>query len=268
MKYLHEARTAVAVFFILGAPLSPALAGGETSARVLLAQMPMRPPGPPSAGGGMQGGMTGMQPQQAPPSGGAGMAPAQPPGPPSTGGGMQGGMEDDKMGMPPQNAPGPGGGMAGMPPPGPPAAPGGMAGGGNGMMPMPAGMMQMMQAMMGQMAKMQPPPAAPLDHVEGRIAFLKAELGITEAQSQAWDQFAQALRTSREHLAEARQALVASTAGQSGVPGRLEAYERHLSMRLDSLRGARESFQRLYTVLSPAQKQNADELVAPLLASF
>ena len=263
MKYFHNARTAAAGLLIFGAPISPALAGGEGGSPILLAQMmPMQPPG---AGGGMQGGMVGMPPQQPAPNGGAGTAPAQPQGSPSAGG-MQGGMRD---GMPPQNAAGPGGGMAGMPPPGPPASPGmAGAGAGAGMMPMPAGMMQMLETMMGQMAKMQPPPAAPLDHVEGRIAFLKAELGITEAQSQAWDQFAQALRTSREHLAEARQALVASAGGQSGVPGRLEAYERHLSMRLDSLRGARESFQRLYAVLSPAQKQNADELVAPLLATF
>ncbi len=121
---------------------------------------------------------------------------------------------------------------------------------------------------MGQMAKMQGPPAAPLDHVEGRIAYLKAELGITDAQGQAWDEFAQALRTSRGHLAEARQALVISNAGQSNATSRLESYERHLSMRLDSLHAARESFQRLYALLTPAQKQAADELVVPVLVSF
>ena len=128
-------------------------------------------------------------------------------------------------------------------------------------------MMSMMSTMMGQMAKMQPP-AAPLDRVEGRIAFMKAELGVTDAQAPSWDQFAQALRTARGHLTEAGQALAASQTGQSNSPSRLEAYERHLSMRLDSLRGARESFQRLYATLSPAQKQTADELVTPLLASF
>ena len=52
------------------------------------------------------------------------------------------------------------------------------------------------------------------------------------------------------------------------APDRLKAYESHLSMRLDSLRLARESFQRLYPMLTPVQKQQADELVVPLLVSF
>ena len=133
---------------------------------------------------------------------------------------------------------------------------------------MAPGIMPMMEMMMGQMAKMQGPPAAPLDHVEGRIAFIKAELGITDAQGPAWNEFAQALRTSRGHLTEARQALVTSTGGQSSATSRLEAYEHHLSMRLDSLRTARESFQRLNALLSPAQKKAADEIVVPVLVSF
>jgi len=132
---------------------------------------------------------------------------------------------------------------------------------------MPPAMMKMMSTMMDQMGKM-PPQAAPLDHVEGRIAFMKAELAVTDAETPAWDQFALALRTARGHLTEANQALTASQNGQTGAPNRLEAYEHHLSMRLDSLRGARESFQRLYVTLDPAQKQTADELVAPLLESF
>ena len=163
-------------------------------------------------------------------------------------------MMDDKMAAPPAAA-----AMPGMPPPvAPPAA--GMAGPG-GVMTMPPPMMSSM------MAKMQSP-AVPLDRVEGRIAFIKAELNITDAQAPAFDQFAQALRTARGHLTEADQALSASQNGQFGSPGRLEAYERHLSMRLDSLRGARETYQQLYATLSPAQKQTADELVTPLLASF
>ena len=269
MKYLLKAQTAVASLLMLGAPLSPALAG--RGAEFLPADMaPIQRQGSPSIGGTRQFSMMGdkmaMPPAPAP-NGGAGMAPAPTAAP------MPGGMmDDDKMGMPPAA------GMPGMPA----APPGGMPAVGPGMMPMmgmpgmpaapPGGMPAvgpgMMEMMMGQMAKMQGPPAAPLDHVEGRIAFIKAELGITDAQGQAWDEFAQALRTSRGHLAEARQALVVSAAGQSSASSRLEAYEHHLSMRVDSLHGARESFQRLYAMLSPAQQKAADELVTPLLASF
>ncbi len=254
MKYLLKAQTAVASLLMLGAPLSLAHAG--RGAAFLPADMaPTQRQESPSIGGirqfSMMGDKMAMPPTPAP-NGGAGMAPAPAAAP------MPGGMmDDDKMGMPPAAAAAPAPGMPGMPG----APPGGMPAAGPSMMPM-------MEMMMGQMAKMQGPPAAPLDHVEGRIAFIKAELGITDAQGQAWDEFAQALRTSRGHLAEARQALVVSAAGQSSASSRLEAYEHHLSMRVDSLHGARESFQRLYAMLSPAQQKAADELVTPLLASF
>src|SRR5262245_63948753 len=59
------------------------------------------------------------------------------------------------------------------------------------------GMMGMMR-MMGMMG----PGMATIDRVEGRIAFLRAELKITEAQAGAWDAFAAALRTNAQKLAE------------------------------------------------------------------
>lgn len=249
MRRLSTTQTAIAVLVALAAPFSPALAGGKPATPSLLADMMPKP------GGMMDDKMGAMPPPAAP----GAAAPAQQPGAPAPGA-MPGMMMDDKMTAPPA-----GGAMPGMPA-GSTAPPNGMAGPGVTMQ-MPPAMMQMMSMMMGQMAKMQPP-AAPLDRVEGRIAFMRAELGVTDAQAPSWDQFAQALRAARGHLVEAGQALAVSQNGQASSPSRLEAYEHHLSMRLDSLRGARESFQRLYATLSPAQKQTADELVTPLLASF
>lgn len=121
-------------------------------------------------------------------------------------------------------------------------------------------MMQMMQPMQGR-------PSDPLDHFEGRIAFLKAEIGVTGAQEQAWDEFAQALRAGRQHLLEARQALAAAM-GQSDALGRLAAYEHHLSMRLDTLRSARGSLERLYGMLNDTQKRSANDLVVPFVEEF
>lgn len=176
-------------------------------------------------------------------------------------------MDDDKMGMPMQQ-PAP-------PAAHPPAADAGMQNGGmmmggkmgRGMAQMPAGdamqmpMMPMMQAMMRGQA------SDPLDRFEGRIAFLKAEIGISDAQAPAWDQFAQALRTDRQHLLDARQALSISMS-QSDTLSRLAAYEHHLSMRLDALRSAQDAFTRLYGMLSDAQKRTADELALPFLETF
>ena len=61
------------------------------------------------------------------------------------------------------------------------------------------GMMQMMGMMGRGMDGM-----ATIDRVEGRIAFLRAELKITDAQADAWNGFADALRTNARKLAEVR----------------------------------------------------------------
>jgi len=105
------------------------------------------------------------------------------------------------------------------------------------------------------------------DRIEGRIAFLRAELGITETQSAAWAQFADALRRSRTHLLEAQAALQESGVRVSSAE-RLESYERHLAARLESLKGARAGFNQLSAVLDERQKQEAENLLIPFLATF
>src|SRR6516165_3795891 len=61
---------------------------------------------------------------------------------------------------------------------------------GTGMM----GDMPMMNMMgMMRMMEMMGPDMAAIDRIEGRIAFLRAELNITEAQASAWNAFADAM---------------------------------------------------------------------------
>lgn len=102
------------------------------------------------------------------------------------------------------------------------------------------------------------------NRIEGRIAFLKAELQVTDAQLAAWNKFADGLRSSRSHLMQARSLLKA----QGGTPDRLEQYERHLSERVEALRAARTAFAQLYAILNDAQKKTADDLVVPLIEAF
>ena len=186
-------------------------------------------------------------------------------------------MDEMPMGMPPQGSPGQGGmqqgqpGMAddnmmGMPP--------GQMGG--GMQGQPGQMGRGMQGQpgmglggmgMGNMPGMAPSGADLTDHIEGRIAFLRTELGITDAQAAAWNQFAEALRGSRRHLLEARQALYAGMpAGDAAA--RLQQYEQHVAARLEAIKVARTSFTQLYAVLDETQKQAADELLVPFIATF
>jgi hypothetical protein len=100
------------------------------------------------------------------------------------------------------------------------------------------------------------------DHVEGRIAFLRTELKITEAQTGAWNTFADALRASAKRMGEARQAMMRPDAAPANIVERLDARERMLSAALESTRAMKASFAALNAKLSDEQKKTADELFA------
>lgn len=104
------------------------------------------------------------------------------------------------------------------------------------------------------------------ERIEGRIAFLKAELQITDKQMADWNGLAEALRSGRQHLVEARKFLVMD--GKTSSADRLARYEGHLTERLEATKSARAAFVRLYPNLDDAQKQTADAILVPLIATF
>jgi LTXXQ motif family protein len=146
-----------------------------------------------------------------------------------------------------------------------PAPPAGQpAMGGMGMMNMMGGnapMMNMM-GMMG-MAGLGMGGMATIDRVEGRIAFLRTELKITEAQTGAWNAFAEALRANAKKLGEVRAAMMAQMNAAQPAPDRLGLQEQWLAARLDGTRTIRAAVITLYGVLSDDQKKTADEILAP-----
>ena len=151
-----------------------------------------------------------------------------------------------------------------------PTAPstGGQAGtmGGQGMMGgMPMMNMMNMMGMMQMMGDAQG--MGMIDHVEGRIAFLRTELKITNAQTGVWNAFAAALRTNAQNLGTARRAMMGQMgAGQpqaQTLTQRLDAQERWLSARLEGTRSLKTAFTGLYGALSDEQKKTADEVLAP-----
>ena len=139
-------------------------------------------------------------------------------------------------------------------------------------------MMRMMRMMHGQMplsskAGMAPNaevtgsgPADVTERLEGRIAFLKAELQITDKQSADWNLLADALRSSRQHLLDARKLLVVDD--KISGSERIEHYERHLAERLEAIKVARTAFNRLYGNLNEDQRKTADTILLPLIATF
>ncbi len=122
-------------------------------------------------------------------------------------------------------------------------------------------MMQRMGMMGGGIGGM-----ATIDRVEGRIAFLRAELGITDAQADAWNGFADALRANAKKLAEVRASMTPKP-GDAQPPApmtaRLDLQEQWLAARLDGVRTIKSAFAKLNEALSDDQKKIAGELLAP-----
>jgi hypothetical protein len=144
-----------------------------------------------------------------------------------------------------------------------PAAPMPSPGGAAGTMPM-MDMGKMMSGDMGQMMPMMQGGGMgmmPFDHIEGRIAFYKAELGITDAQLPQWNALSDALRGSAKGMRTAMTSMM-----QAGMPAtapaRMEAMVQMMSARLDAMKGLLAAEKSLYAVLSDDQKKTADELMA------
>jgi len=129
---------------------------------------------------------------------------------------------------------------------------GAMAGG----MPM-MGMMRMMtgQDGMGGMAMM-------AGHVEGRLAFLKTELKITDAQLPLWNAVADAIRANAKSTSEMMSgAKMGSSQTTATLPEKLALREKMMTAHLEALRRLKTAVDPLYTALSDEQKKTADELL-------
>ena len=106
-----------------------------------------------------------------------------------------------------------------------------------------------------------------IDRVEGRIAFMRAELKITDAQAPAWDQFADALRSNARTLGATRRGMMGrANAGQpqaQTLVQRLDAQEQWLSTRLAGTRTLKAAYVKLDAALSAEQRETAEDLLAP-----
>jgi hypothetical protein len=107
-------------------------------------------------------------------------------------------------------------------------------------------------------------PDGMLDRVEGRIAFIKTELKITEAQASAWNQLADAIRTSAKNHNERMKAAFSREEKAKTLPERVEVQEQFVSARLDEIKQIKGSLANLYAVLSDTQKKEADDIVLPM----
>jgi LTXXQ motif family protein len=100
-------------------------------------------------------------------------------------------------------------------------------------------------------------------HIEGRLAFLKTELHITPAQEPQWNKVAQVMR---QDSTERRQAFEQMRNDRSAQPNALrwlETRTRMSQMRAQQSERFLAAFRPLYDSMSDAQKQAANDLLAP-----
>lgn len=105
--------------------------------------------------------------------------------------------------------------------------------------------------------------------IDGRLAFLKAELKITEAQTKPWEHLAETLRTTTEaHRDMMRSRMDERHSGEffkKPLPERLAYQQAHLKARLEQVKSVAEAVDQLYAVLDKSQKKVADEIVLPMM---
>lgn len=108
---------------------------------------------------------------------------------------------------------------------------------------------------MGQGAMMHSVPM-----MEGRLAYIKADLEITDAQMAAWDAYADAVRA-RHATMEGMRAETMKAKESGSALQRLDARIKTMESRLESLKALKPVTEGLYAVLSDEQKKKADQLL-------
>ncbi|MGE0765818.1 MAG: Spy/CpxP family protein refolding chaperone [Hyphomicrobiaceae bacterium] len=98
-------------------------------------------------------------------------------------------------------------------------------------------------------------------YADGRLAFLKAELAITEAQKSAWDAYAATLRKNLENMQTMRKAMWQSFEADKTPIERLDVRANAMETRLAALKEMKPALAALYGTFSDEQKKKANEIL-------
>jgi LTXXQ motif family protein len=121
---------------------------------------------------------------------------------------------------------------------------------------MMGGGMEHMQHMMSMMQEK-------LSHAGDRVASLKTELKITEAQTPAWNTFANALLASAKSTEESMEAMhhmMTQTGVSVSLPEKLDHHAKMAAAHAASLQAIKTALDPLYASFSDEQKKLADSL--------
>ena len=126
----------------------------------------------------------------------------------------------------------------------------------------------MMGGDMTRMTQMMSMMREKLSHAAARVAALKTELKITEAQTPAWNKFADVLLAapkSMEELMEGMHKEMMQSGAAASLPEKLERHAKMAAGHLASLQAIKAALDPLYASLSDEQKKLADGLrVGPM----
>lgn len=152
--------------------------------------------------------------------------------------------------------------------PAPPASGMPTMGGKGRMMPMPE-MMQIMHRMMTAcgVPDRGNPAMSGLQHIEGQLAYYKAELGITDAQLPQWNALADAVRASAKTLQQAHLQAVHPAASLS-APEQMARRMSMLPLLIEAQKSVEGPLMALYGALSAEQKKTADAFMAEHLEAL
>lgn len=103
-------------------------------------------------------------------------------------------------------------------------------------------------------------------HTEGRLAYLKAELKITQDQEPVWQKFADVIKANDQARAEMRQSRRQAwkESGNGQPPAATDRIDRQLQameQRMEMFRNRADAVKTLYAQLTPEQQNLADRML-------
>ena len=118
-------------------------------------------------------------------------------------------------------------------------------------------MMETMRPMMAERGGM----VMPFEHVEGCIAYLKAELKITDAPSEPWNAFADTMGADATAMKTIRDGIM-KDGMPTKMPDRMAAQHKMMSVRIGMMERSESSTQAFFALLSEDQQKAFDQTMA------
>jgi hypothetical protein len=99
-------------------------------------------------------------------------------------------------------------------------------------------------------------------HIDGRLAYQKAELKITPTQESLWNAYAKAAHENADAMTAHCTAMMDSASAQAlSLPDRLDQHEKFMETQIDAMKNLNKTLKPLYATFSDAQKKAADQMI-------